>query len=156
MGKSRNIIQALSENLRIYLADPLVIIERYRVPANELEARQDIKKARIALYELDERVTVQVDAARANLSDQRYGIDLTYVRGYAKNDASRGELPLVDLRDRVLDWAQQVDAGGLTDSAIFTFGYQGAGGITRGDRMVTMTMTFVSLRDLSITQSTIV
>lgn len=156
MGKSRNILQALIESLRIYVNDPLYIYELYRVPANELESRQDIKKARIALYELDERVNVQVDASRANLSDQRYGIDISWVRAYAKSDASRGELPLVDVRDQVLDWAQQVDAGGLTGSAIFTFGYQGAGGITRGDRLVTMTMTFVSLRDLSITQSTIV
>ena len=156
MGRSRNIIDSMLESLKLFLGDPLYLYERYRIPPSEIEGRQDIKKARIALYELDERVNTRVDASRANLSDQRYGMDISVPRAYAKSDASRGELPLVDVRDQVLDWAQQVDAGGLTGSSIFTFGYQGAGGITRGDRLVTMTMTFVSLRDLSITQSTIV
>lgn len=146
-------MQGLVDSMRLYIGDPLFVYELYRVPANELEARQDIKKARIALYELDERVNTQVDASRANLSEQRYGIDISWVRAYSRSDASRGELPLVDVRDKVFDWANQVDAGSISGNAIFTFGYQGSSGITRGDRMVTMTLTFVSLRDLQITQS---
>ena len=140
------------ESLKLFLGDPLYLYERYRIPPSEIESRQDIKKARIALYELDERVNTRVDASRANLSDQRYGMDISVPRAYAKSDASRGELPLLDVRDKIIDWAAQVDAGGVTNSAIFTFGYESSGGITRETKYVTATLVFSSLRDLQPSQ----
>lgn len=155
MGRSRNIINSMIENLALYIGDPLYLFERYRVPANELEARQDIKKGRIALYEVNESVTDRTDAYRANLSQQRYGMDITVPRGYAKDDASRGELPLLDVRDKILNWAQQVDAGSVTNNGIFTYGYESSGGITRLPKTVTMTLNFVSIRDLYPSQTNI-
>jgi len=155
MGRSRNIIDSMLESLKLFLGDPLFLYERYRIPPSEIESRQDIKKARIALYELDERVNTRVDASRANLSDQRYGMDISVPRAYAKSDASRGELPLLDVRDKIIDWAAQVDAGGVTNSAIFTFGYESSGGITRETKYVTATLVFSSLRDLQPSQTNI-
>ena len=155
MGRSRNIINSMLESLKLFLGDPLFLYERYRIPPSEIESRQDIKKARIALYELDERVNTRVDASRANLSDQRYGMDISVPRAYAKSDASRGELPLLDVRDKIIDWAAQVDAGGVTNSAIFTFGYESSGGITRETKYVTATLVFSSLRDLQPSQTNI-
>jgi hypothetical protein len=155
MGRSRNIIDSMLESLKLFLGDPLYLYERYRIPPSEIESRQDIKKARIALYELDERVNTRVDASRANLSDQRYGMDISVPRAYAKSDASRGELPLLDVRDKIIDWAAQVDAGGVTNSAIFTFGYESSGGITRETKYVTATLVFSSLRDLQPSQTNI-
>ena len=155
MGRSRNIIDSMLESLKLFLGDPLFLFERYRIPPSEIESRQDIKKARIALYELDERVNTRVDASRANLSDQRYGIDISVPRAYAKSDASRGELPLLDIRDKVLDWASQVDAGNITNSSIFTFGYESSGGITRETKYVTATLVFSALRDLQPSQTNI-
>lgn len=155
MGRSRNIIDSMLESLKLFLGDPLFLYERYRIPPSEIESRQDIKKARIALYELDERVNTRVDASRANLSDQRYGMDISVPRAYAKSDASRGELPLLDVRDKILDWAAQVDAGATTNSAIFTFGYESSGGITRETKYVTATLVFSALRDLQPSQTNI-
>lgn len=155
MGRSRNIIDSMLESLKLFLGDPLYLYERYRIPPSEIESRQDIKKARIALYELDERVNTRVDASRANLSDQRYGMDISVPRAYAKSDASRGELPLLDVRDKIIDWAAQVDAGGVTNSAIFTFGYESSGGITRETKYVTATLVFSALRDLQPSQTNI-
>ena len=155
MGRSRNIIDSMLESLKLFLGDPLYLYERYRISPSEIESRQDIKKARIALYELDERVNTRVDASRANLSDQRYGMDISVPRAYAKSDASRGELPLLDVRDKIIDWAAQVDAGGVTNSAIFTFGYESSGGITRETKYVTATLVFSSLRDLQPSQTNI-
>jgi len=155
MGRSRNIINSMLESLKLFLGDPLFLYERYRIPPSEIEGRQDIKKARIALYELDERVNTRVDASRANLSDQRYGMDISVPRAYAKSDASRGELPLLDVRDKIIDWAAQVDAGGVTNSAIFTFGYESSGGITRETKYVTATLVFSALRDLQPSQTNI-
>ena len=155
MGRSRNMIDSMLESLKLFLGDPLFLYERYRIPPSEIESRQDIKKARIALYELDERVNTRVDASRANLSDQRYGMDISVPRAYAKSDASRGELPLLDVRDKIIDWAAQVDAGGTTNSAIFTFGYESSGGITRETKYVTATLVFNALRDLQPSQTNI-
>ena len=155
MGRSRNIINSMLESLKLFLGDPLFLYERYRIPPSEIEGRQDIKKARIALYELDERVNTRVDASRANLSDQRYGMDISVPRAYAKSDASRGELPLLDVRDKILDWAAQVDAGSITNSGIFTFGYESSGGITRETKYVTATLVFSALRDLQPSQTNI-
>jgi hypothetical protein len=101
------------------------------------------------LYEISEQVTTRTGPSYANLSNQRYGLDVSVVRAYAKDDASRGELPLMDLRDAIVDWANLIDAGLLTSNKIYTFGYDGNSGITRNDRYVTMTMVFTALRDLS-------
>jgi len=155
MGRSRNIIDSMAESLSLFLGDPMLLFERYRQAPNEIEARQDIKKGRIALYELDERVTTQTDAYRPNLSNQRYAIDINVPRGYAKSDASRGELPLLDIRDKVLDWSKQVDAGAVTSEGIFTFGYESSGGITRGTKYVSMTLIFQTIRDLAPSQTNI-
>ena len=145
---SREIIENLLTDLSLDLNDPSIVYERYRVPPINLESRNDIKRARIALYEISEQVTTRTGPSYANMSNQRYGMDISIVRAYAKDDASRGELPLMDLRDSIVTWANQVDAGLLSGNKIYTFGYDGNTGITRNDRFVTMTLVFTSLRDL--------
>lgn len=155
MGRSRNIIDSLSESLALFLGDPMLLFERYRQAPNEIEARQDVKKGRISIYELDERVTTQTGNYRPNLSDQRYAIDINVPRGYAKSDASKGELPLLDLRDKILDWSKQLDSGAVTSEGIYTFGYESSGGITRGTKYVSMTLIFTSIRDLAPSQTNI-
>lgn len=150
---SRRIIENLLTDLGLALSDPSVLLERYRVQPIELEPRNDIKRARIALYEISESVTVKTDPGYSNLSTQRYGLDISVIRAYTRDDASRGELPLLDLRDQVIDWANTVDAGLLTGTAIYTFSYDGSTGITRNDRYVTMTLQFSALRNLYDSQT---
>jgi hypothetical protein len=145
---SRNIIQAVIDNLALYLNDRTIVFERYRVNPIELEPRSDIQRARIALYESSENVTVKTGPEYANLSLQRYGMDISVIRAYMRDDASRGELPLLDLRDAVVDWANSIDAGALTSNRIYTFSYNGNAGITRNDKYVTMTLSFSAIREL--------
>lgn len=145
---SRNIIQSLLDSLNLYLQDRTIMFERYRVNPIELEPRTDIKRARVALYESSETVTVQTGPQYANLSLQRYGMDISVVRGYMRDDASRGELPLLDIRDSIVDWANAIEAGALTSNKIYTFAYNGNSGITRNDKYVTMTLNFSAIRDV--------
>jgi hypothetical protein len=148
--ESRNIITNLLLSLEDYLDDPTILYELYRTPPVNLESRNDIPRARIALYEIAEQVSVRVDASRANLSQQRYGIDISVLRAYKMDKASKGELPLLDLRDSIVTWASTVDAGAISENSIYTFGYDGNSGIIRNDRYVSMTMVFTSLRNLHV------
>lgn len=153
MGASRDIIIAMIASLKDAVDDRTVLFEGYRVPPIDLESRTDIPRARIALYEASEAVTEKGGPEYATLSRQRYGMDISVVRAYNRDDATRGEYPLMDLRDAVVDWASSLDAGNTTENRIFTFGYDGSVGITRNDKYVTMTLAFSSIRDLSITQA---
>jgi len=152
VGRSRVILESLLDDLSVYLNDNTIIYERYRQNPNELETRQDIPRARIALYEQSEQTTVKVDDEKANLSRQRYGVDISVVRAYNRDDASVGELPLADLRDAVVDWARQMLPATVCKSYIYSFGYDGSTAISRGSKYVTMTLNFSSIRDLQITQ----
>jgi hypothetical protein len=154
MGASRKIITDVLYSLKAYMDDPTVLFEAYRANPGDLEAgRQDIRRGRVGLYEQTEAVTDRVDPRYANLSSVSYGIDISVRRAYINDDASRGELPLLDLKDKIIDWAGQVDAGLVTDTRIYTFGYDGSGSISRNDIFVNMTLNFTAIKDLSTTQS---
>jgi len=137
------------------LNDSLVLVELYQLPYEELEVRQDIKKARIAIYEISETSDIFVDAGRANMSVQTYGIDIGIVRGYSKSDASRGELILYDYRDKIVDWARDtLNVSDITSSYLYTFRYQSSGATVRNNRYVNRTLYFDAQRDLYKTQFT--
>jgi|DEB0MinimDraft_6_1074348.scaffolds.fasta_scaffold00095_12 hypothetical protein len=153
MGSSRDIIESTLDSLAVYLQDNTIIYERYRQSVAEIEQREDIPRARVALYEQSEVVDVRVDDEKANLSRARYGMDISVVRAYTNDDASQGELPLADIRDAVVDWARSLNASTITGQRIYTFGYDGNTGITRTARYVTMTLAFTAIRDLHSTQS---
>jgi hypothetical protein len=151
---SRNIILTLIADLKKYIGDPTVLIEAYRANLNDLEiARADIRRARVGFYEQTEDVTDAVDANYANLSTMTYGLDISVRRAYINDDASRGELPLLDLKDKIIDWASRLDAGAITDNRVFTFAYIGSNSIIRNDVFVTMTLNFTAIKDLSTTQN---
>lgn len=154
MGASRQIITDVLFSLKTYINEPTILFEPYRANLNDLEAgRQDIRRARVGLYEQTESVTDRVDPRYANLSSVSYGIDISLRRAYINDDASRGELPLLDIKDMIIDWAGQVDAGLETDTRIYTFGYDGSGTISRNDIFVTITLNFTAIKDLTNTQS---
>lgn len=145
---SKGIIEAFLLNLSNTLNDGSILYERYRIPPINLESRNDIPRARIALYEITEQVTIRTGASKANLSNQRYGLDISVLRAYKMDKANKGEYPLLDLRDSIVSWADGLDAGSLSESTIMTFGYDGNSGITRNDRYVTMTLVFTAIRSL--------
>lgn len=153
MSKSRFILEQIGANLASYLNDPLIKIEFFSVPFTELEIRGDIRYARIAIYEQPETTTSSVDADVAVNSNQRYGMDISVVRAYKQNDSSRGEFPLGDVRDRIIDWARTFDAALATDAYIYTFGYKGNTALVRESKYVSRTLNFSAIRDLHKPQS---
>jgi hypothetical protein len=145
----------MCESLKTYINDQTILFERYRQVPGDLENRQDIKRARIAIYELNERVDDRTDNYRVNLETAlRYGLDISVLRPYSQDDASRGELPLLDIKDAVFDWLNSIDIASLTNLSLFSLTYEGSTGITRNDRFVTMTLTLLSRRNTEIQQST--
>jgi len=157
MSVSRNTILALGNSLKAYLNEnlnmPRVNIEFYHDQFINLEPRKDIHFARVAIYELPETVTDLVSSGIANLSEQRYGIDISVVRGYIKDDASRGELPLLDIKDHIVEWARVVDFGATTDVSIYTLSYRNSQQFIRNDRFVSRTFVFSAVRDLNKNQT---
>lgn len=133
---------------------PPIKIEFYNVPFTDLEPRKDITFARVSFYELTENVTDLVSSGIANFSEQDYGVDISVVRGYLKDDSSRGEFPLSDIKDVLVEWSKVIDFGATTDVSIFTFSYQGSQPFIRNDRFVNRTFRFTAKRDLHKNQIT--
>jgi hypothetical protein len=129
------------------LAERYVTYELYRQSLQDLESRADIRDARIALYEQAEDVTTKVADYRANLSRATYAIDISVIKGYINNNAQDAELRLLDLKDKIMDWAQKVDASLLTGEYVHYFSYQQQTGIQRNPKFVTATLIFVAQRD---------
>ena len=153
MGKSRRIIDTLTADLKSFINDNKVLFEKYRELPEDLEPRQDIRKARIALYNEDEDEITKVGAEKPADSRQRYGIDISVVKAYRGDNAHNAELVALDFKDGILDWVKDVDAFTVTDGSISSFGYDGATGFVRRKRYVTMTLRFSGQKDLVLGQS---
>lgn len=150
---SRTILENLLESLYTYIDRQDVVFELYRQEPTDIEPRQNIPFARIAIYEDGETVAEQTGNYRPNNSIQTYNIDISVVRSYVNDDASQGELPLVDLKDRVIQWSKTLQAGDITGNFIYSFGYVSSSRIDRFDRYVHQTLRFNSIRDLFINQT---
>lgn len=158
MGRTRTAIESMLADLKAYVEDnfaddPLImpktiVYEAYRELPEDLEPRQNVPRARIALYTDSEELSVAVGYKRAADSNQTFGIDISVVKAYRGDDAHNAELAAEDLRDIILDWSNQVDPFQVTSGAVADFEYGGATGFTRRPRFVTKTMRFVSFRDL--------
>jgi hypothetical protein len=131
-----------------------ILFERYAQPFVEVEERQDIRFARISLYEDAENTNETVNDGRAHFSEQTYGLDISVVRAYSKDNETRGECPYLPCAIRLLIGLKIVNTQVLTNSYIYTFTYTGASPIVRDDRYVSRTLTFTARRDLYKPQNT--
>lgn len=147
MGVSRQILQRFSESMQTALNERYVTYELYRQPLQDLESRADIRDARIAIYEQAETVTTKVGDFRANLAQATYSIDISVIKGYMNNNAEDAELRLLDLKDKIMDWAASVQPAILSDEYVHYFSYQQQTGIQRNPKFVTATLIFVAQRD---------
>lgn len=129
-----------------------VLPEFYQVPFFDLEDDKRIQLCRVSLYEMPEVVTTQTGAARPDMSDQAYAIDISVVRGYMGDASDRGEFPLMLIRDAIIEWAKVVDAGLLSNGYIYTFAYVGSDLFERNERLTNRTLNFTAKRDLYKTQ----
>jgi hypothetical protein len=152
-GTRMNGIKALLGDLEDYISSNLVSYERYHVPFEELEDRKDIRFARISLYEQNDSVTDQINDYRANLSVVNFAFDISVIRAYRKDNDTRGEEPLMDLRDLIIDWSKVVNAPALTNNYILAIGYQASANIIRNNKFVNKTLIFDAIRDLHLPQS---
>ena len=147
-GLTMTHIKAILADLSAFIDNNMVLFERYHVPFEELETRKDIRFARIAMYEMTDDVTDQINDHRANMSLVRFGFDISVVRAYRKDNDTRGEEPLLNLRDWIVQWSKQVDAPTLTSNFILALGYQNSANIIRNDKYVSRTLTFDAVKDL--------
>lgn len=141
-------ILALSDSLREYLNNPLILVERYHTPYEDLEDRKDIRYARVSFYEQNESITDQINDYRANLAFTNFGVDISVIRAYSKDNDTRGEIPLLDIRDEIIKWANQVSAPSLTDNFILAIGYQSTANPVRNRKFVNCTMNFEAIKDI--------
>jgi hypothetical protein len=154
MVASNDILLALGQSFKAYLVDvykelsPKIIIEYYDQPIIDIESRKDIPFARVAFHEGTDNVTDYISSHIANMSNQTYFVTVSVVRAYMKNDHTRGEFPVMHLRDTMLEWAKTTNFSSITNGYIYTFGYAGAQSFQRNDRFVTRTFTFSAIRDL--------
>jgi hypothetical protein len=133
--------------------DKTIIYEGFRLDTSSLELRQDVPRIRVALYEQNETVTTAVGAYKPADSDQRYSIDISVVKAYRNDKARNAEYELYDMKDDVIQWSKDVDAGAVTNSYIVSFGYDGSSRMIRDNKYVTQTLNFSSKKDLVITQN---
>jgi len=145
---SRKILTEIKNSLKASINDSKVLFELYHMEPVDLEARQDIPKARIAIYFLGESDVIKIGAEKPSDSRQQIGIDISYKKGYRGDVASKGELPLLDLKDGVIDWVRGFDAHQSTDGYLSSLGYDGSRAMIRNERYITMTMQLSGHRDL--------
>lgn len=154
-GTTMTHIKAILENLKTYMDNDLILFERYNIPFEELEDRKDIRFARIALYEMTDDVTDQINDHRANMSLVQFGIDISVIRAYRHDNDTRGEEPLLNIRDNIVEWSKAVVAPTLTSNYILALGYSNSANIIRNDKFVSRTMTFQGVKDLHLNQVTV-
>jgi hypothetical protein len=154
VGVSREILERLSNSIQNALNEQLVTYELYRQSLQDIESRADIRDARIAIYEQAEDVTTKVGDFRTNLVRATYAIDISVIKAYINNNAEDAELRLLDLKDKIMDWAQTVQTAIITDEYVHYFSYQQQTGIQRNPKFVTATLIFVAQRDYYKPQNT--
>ena len=152
MAVSKFIVERMTQSLKAYMNDATVIFENYRIEPSELEERQDIPKARIALYEDSETTLERTNVVKSSMTSQNYLMDVSVVRAYRGDKANRGEFVILDLCDAIKEWTKQVNVSELTNTAVYSIDYTGASRNLRNNKYVTKTLTFVGKRDMFIDQ----
>lgn len=154
MAVSRDILTKLRDSMETYMDQPYVTYELYRQNVQDVESRADIRDARIAIYEINEAPQTRVDQWRSDLMQVGYGIDINVIKAYMNNNAQDAELRLLDLKDKIIDWVNQLNIATLTNNYLYYFSYNAQTGITRNTKFVTMTLSIVAQRDYSKIQNT--
>ena len=149
---SKNIIVSLLEDLKTFVDDASVLFEPYQELVDDIEPRQDIDRARVALYSGAETAGTKVGAEKPSDSRQNYGIDISVVRGYRGDGGSKGEIPALELKDKVIEWIKQMDTYDVTDGDLHSLGYDSSTPFIRRKRYVTLTMSLSGFRDLRKSQ----
>ena len=152
MGVSREIVEILAQSFREFITDDDIVVESFGLNTADIEARQDIPVARVAIYEGQEAVTEQTGRGRPSFSLQNYTVDISVVRAYWGDKADEAEHFMTDQADNVKEWVKDVDVAALTNGAIYNLAYISATSPIRNDRFTTKTLILQSKRDLFFDQ----
>lgn len=146
------IILSLEDYLKARFNEP-ILYELFAVPFFELERESKIRFARIALTEATELVDLKVADSRPSMSEQTFVMGVSVVRAYLGNDASRGELWLMALKDAIVEWNKETDYAAITGSYIYTFSFERTEIIERNNKFVSRNLIFTAKRDLAKSQT---
>lgn len=149
LNRSAFTIKSIMDSIGEFLDSDDTTIEGYRIEPNILEARQDIRLARIGIYEDTDDVTDQVGNYRPNLSLTRYSMDVSIYRGYQQDNQDFSEFILLNIQDAIIEWSKTFEPSIITEKSIYSFGYIGAGTIIRFDRFATRTLNFTAIKELN-------
>lgn len=152
MGNSRDILTKLSGDLESHVNDSTVIFEQYHERPEDIEPRKDIHRARIGIYYNAIGNVVMVGARKPDNGMQQISIEISVRRSYRGSAASRGELPALDLLDKVVDWIKDADIYTITGGAMHSLGLDTTTGFTRREQFVTLTANLSGFRSLRESQ----
>ena len=152
MGVSRILNELLADSIQAYVDNPFYVVEAFAQNAADIEERQDIPVARIAIYESQEATISERGRGKPTMSTQNYSVDVSVVRAYRGDKASEGEYYLLDVMDEVKEWAKQIEVAEATNGALYNLRYISSGDSTRNERYVTRTITLQAKRDLFFDQ----
>lgn len=151
---SSNIITAFVNSIKTFLTGETgVIVEGFFIEAGRLEPEGDmngykIPRARVSIFEDGDEPELVVD--RMNTMDvlQRYAVEINYAIGYKEDIQTNVELPMYDLKDKLIEWARQTDIYTVSGAKVYYLQYQGSASPIRNTRFVTIRLNFEGRRFL--------
>lgn len=112
------------------------------------DERHDIAGMRISLYEEPEDVLIRTGASRTGDTDQAYQMQL-FMRVARDGERDKNiEQELMNVKDLVFDWQDQLDAASVTSNEIYTFRWDSVNRITRDRYFSALEINFGSYRGL--------
>jgi hypothetical protein len=151
---SANIISAFVSSIQSFLTGEAgVVVEGFFIEAGRLEAEGDlngykIPRARVSIFEDGDDPNIVVD--RMNTMDviQRYAVEINYVVGYKEDIQTNVELPMYDLKDKMIEWARNTDIYTVSGQLVYYLQYTGSASSIRNVRFVTIRLNFEGRRNL--------
>ena len=153
MGVSRIINELLADSFDSYIDDNRFVVESFAQNTGDIEERNDIPIARIAIYEGQEATIEQQGRGRPTMSNQNYTVDVSVVRAYRGDKADEAEYWLLDVMDKIKEWIKEVDVAGITNGALYNLVYVNSTDAIRNEKYTTRTLTLQAKRDLFFDQS---
>ena len=153
---SAQILTILRDSLSLFVNRTGITYERYQLPLQLLEMRQDIKIARIALYEATGVPDGYVNDRRPDMIIRTYGVDISVVKPHVDAPEEDTELLALDLKDLVMAWAQTAPIQALTGGHLVYWAYSREIPLFRNPRFVTLTLFFDAKRDYLLSQTEVI
>lgn len=152
MGVSRAINDLLANSIETYVDDDRYIVEAFAQNTADVEERQDIPIARIAIYEAQESTIEEKGRGRPTMSLQNYSVDISVVRAYRGDKSDEADYWMLDVMDLIKEWVKEVDSASITNGALYNLRYLSSTDAVRNERYVNRTMTLQGKRDLFFDQ----